>query len=157
MWVAVDTDLCVGPEVDEVYVHVTGADPVSRPLVGPEGITLPALLEVDRVTEATLVDAEAELRLEGAVVATSTARALFVPGRAVLLRISLWRRCDGVMCGSDEACSEDGSCASDLASDLPHSPVIHRRSRRTPPRAHAMTASTAPTTSAPPARAPTPR
>jgi len=130
--VLMDTDYAVPDEVDRIRARVTRevfpGEPVSEPWVrmfdlategtaGGSETTLPATFGVlpGAVGRDPLVVIELQAIAAGSnrVLLTRTARTGFVPGESRLIRMLLYRACEGESCPAGQACGcDDGAACS---------------------------------------------
>lgn len=117
--VAVDTDLSIPDEVEELTLRVDGADGLnatSRVTLDPASPQLPVHIRVatsESNRNASVVLTATALRhvtedLDDIQV-TATVHTHFVEGKAVLLRVLLTRTCLDTVCDPGQTCS-DGAC-----------------------------------------------
>ncbi|MBK8170560.1 MAG: hypothetical protein IPK60_09475 [Sandaracinaceae bacterium] len=120
--VAVDTDLAIPGELDQITLRVDGADGLTATSVtnlDPAALNLPLKLRVSTqaddlngpvvFTATGLVSDGAETDPMKVAVVATIVRTHFVEGKSVLLRMLLTRACIGTTCPDGQTCSE-GSC-----------------------------------------------
>ena len=113
--VAVDSDLAVPAELDQITIQVTAPDGTNRQSVAALGGTNPALPRTLGLVYEGGPLGPFVVRASGAVggvaVVTRAARVSFVLERTLLLRLDLLRDCIGSRCGGENTCV-GGACRS---------------------------------------------
>ena len=118
--VAVDSDLSVPAELDQVTIQVTAPDGTNSSSVaalGGSNAVLPRTLGLGYESGPLgpfLVRALGQKG--GSTVVTRSARVYFVLERTVLLRLDLLRACMGTVCAGDTTCAHGGCRSLDIAS-----------------------------------------
>jgi alpha-tubulin suppressor-like RCC1 family protein len=120
--VAIDSDLAVPQQADDVELEITGASGAAQrivgPLAGPGALTLPVTLSLTSETGGAPLSIRVSARFQGEPIVVREVRTSFLTGQRRLLSLPLARACLDVTCAAGQTCASDGKCvAPELAAE----------------------------------------